>query len=184
MCVCVFFFSFKWRKRSTKAEVPRAHTHPWPWPSPWLTNAAGFPEYPSQSPHLFLWDWCLFLDSWVLQRQYKEIMPILGQVMREISWQHGRLEGDSWRGLRKSILGTSGIMLSKPASSLTTGLTHPPGGNIYSFHCGRSTTWYKLSRESFRSVLQYLKVCALTQHFCFQESISQSFLCNCAQIKV
>lgn len=122
----------------------------WPWPSPWLMNAAGFPCYTFQSPDLFLWDWCLFLDSWVLRRQYQEVMPIPGQGMSEISWQHGRLEGEILEGgSGESILGTSGIMLSIPVSNLTTGRTHPPGGGIYSFHC-----WWEYDLvQTFRRIV-------------------------------
>lgn len=166
--------------------MPRAlESHTWPWPSPWLTNAASFPEYPSQSPHLFLWDWCLFLDNWVLQRQYQETMPIPGQGMSEISWQHGRLEGEilegGWRS-RSWVLRESCFLNQRPAPRLDWLILQV---EIFTTStAGRSTACYKLSGESFGSVWQYRKVCALTQHFCFQESISQSFLCNCAKIKV
>ena len=129
----------------------------WPWPRPSLMNAAGFPCYHSQSPDLFLWDWCLFLDICVLWRQRQECqeaMPIPGQGMSENSWQHGRLEGESPEGgSGEWSLGASGITPSKPVSNFTTELTRFPGGDTFSPHCW----WeYNLVQTFQRAIWQYL----------------------------
>ena len=164
---------------STQARLPRAPSSYNTAPTKLLTDANGFPSDLFQSPDLILWAWCLFLNIRIFQRQCP------GQGMTGNSWHHGWTEKSPEWGQGGEFLAATGIMSPKLLSNLIPGLflqveilsTPTIGGSI---------TWHKLSGQpsSNTNLARIWTECPLTQQFCFQESIFQFFLWNCAKIKV
>lgn len=109
-------------------------------PTKLLTDANGFPSDLFQSPDLFLWAWCLFLNTRIFQRQCP------GQGMTGNSWCRGWTEKSPEWGQGGEFLVATGIMSSKLLSDLIPGLilqveilsTPTIGGSI---------TWHKLSGQ-------------------------------------